>query len=274
MWWFETPASPWVSANIAVDITTARAYLASLPLDEEGNRPTLQHLLCGAVGRTLTAWPMANARIVGRRIVPQDRVGVAMPVNLLGHAEGERRELGMVVVEDAGRASLRDLARRTRRTVRNERSGETDNAFFRAMIRLAEGAPDAAMRRTLDGLDRARRLGGVDTRLHALMPVTTGLTNPGAAFREAPGVLFRGGAISLPDRLVHVGTLWGVSAAQDEVIPVDGVPAVRPMLPILLVFDHRLVDGILASRVLLHLARILKDPAATFGADGQRSAGA
>ncbi len=272
MWWFDPPNSPWVSANIAVDVTAARAYLDQLEPDADGRRPSLQHLLAGAVGRTLRAWPMANARIVGRRIVPQDRVGVAMPVNLLGHQAGGTRELGMVLVEDAGRASLRDLAGRTRQTVEHERAGQSDNAFFRWMLRIAKDAPEPVMWRTLDALDRARRSGVVEARLHPLLPVTTGLTNPGAAIREEPGVLFRGASVNLPDKLVHVGTLWGVSAAQDEVVPVDGVPSVRPMLPVLLVFDHRLIDGVVASRVLLHFSRILQDPASTFGPQGRRVA--
>ena len=105
-----------------------------------------------------------------------------------------------------------------------------------------------------------------------MAPVTTGLTNPGASLGGEEGVLVRGGAVHLPNRLVHVGTFWGISPIQDEVIPVDGVPAVRPMLPVLLVFDHRLVDGVLAGRLLKTFVGILRHPEAVFGADGESSA--
>ena len=55
---------------------------------------------------------------------------------------------------------------------------------------------------------------------------------------------------------------------QDEVIPVDGRPEVRPVLPVILVFDHRLFDGVMASRLLTRFASMLQDPASVFGPDG------
>ena len=42
------------------------------------------------------------------------------------------------------------------------------------------------------------------------------------------------------------------------------------MLPLVLVFDHRLFDGVIAGRLLAHLAGMLRDPEATFGVDGTR----
>lgn len=267
IWWFGPPASPWVCVNVSIDMTAAKDYLAAVNAGG-GARISIQHLLCGAVGRTLTRWPMANARIHRNRILPQDDVVVAMPVNLLGHAEGERRELGMAVVDGAGHKSLRALAEATRATVANEREGKVDNPLMRMMLRLAESSPGPLLGKALDALELSRAHPAMDARLHALAPVTTGLTNPGAALAGQPGVLFRGGAVSLPNRLLHVGTFWGVTPIQDEVVPVDGEPAVRPMLPVLLVFDHRLVDGVLAGRVLQTFSAILQDPAATFGGDG------
>lgn len=268
MWWFGPPASPWVCVNVSVDMTPAQAWLEAVNADG-GPRVSLQHLLCAAIGRTLARWPMANARIHRDRIIPQDDVVVAMPVNLLGHAEGGRRELGMAVVAGAGRKSVRDLAQATRATVANERKGEVDNPFMRLMLKVAENSPGPLLSRAFDAMERARAHPAVEARLHSMAPVTTGLTNPGAALANQPGVLFRGGAVHLPNRLVHVGTFWGVTPIQDEVVPIDGQPAVRPMLPVLLVFDHRLVDGVLAGRILDTFTGILRDPAAAFGADGR-----
>ena len=269
MWWFDLPGSPYVNANLAIDMTEARAYLARLQ-EQGGTKVSVQHLLCGAVGRTLGAFPMARARILGHHIVPEEEVGVAMPVNLLGHAEGAKRELGVVLVEGAHRKTLRELADATRKTVDNERKGKTDNAFIRTLLKLGQSAEGPALHAMLDGLDRARRSRRVDARLRKLAPITTALTNPGAAFADMEGVLVRGASVQVPLKLVHVGTLWGVTPIQQEVIPVDGQPAVRPMLPVLLCFDHRLMDGVYAGRVLQHFARILLDPEATFGPGGDQ----
>jgi pyruvate/2-oxoglutarate dehydrogenase complex dihydrolipoamide acyltransferase (E2) component len=272
MWWFDTPGSPYVNANVAIDMTAAQAYLAALNA-QDGPRVSLQHLLCGAVGRTLGEFPMARARILGHHIVPEDRVGVAMPVNLLGHAEGARRELGLVVVEDAQQRDLRSMAETTRETVGNERAGKTDNAFFKTMLRVVEQADGPAMFAALDAFERARRSRRVDARLRRFAPITTGLTNPGAAISELDGVLVRGASVQIPMKLVHVATLWGITPIQQEVIPVDGQPAVRPMLPVLLTFDHRLMDGVYAGRVLKRFAAILLDPEPVFGPAGRRTAG-
>ena len=271
MWWFSAPASPWVCVNVSIDMTNALAWLEQANAADDGVRISMQHLLCGALGRTLARWPMANARIHGHRIIPQEDVVVAMPVNLLGHEGGGKRELGMAFVSGAGRKSVRELAADTRRTVDNERRGKVDNPLMRRMLGMAESLPAPVLARALDALEKSRRAHpGIAARLHGMAPATTGLTNPGAALANQPGVVFRGGAVNLPDRLISVGTFWGVTPIQDEVVVVDGAPAVRPMLPVMMVFDHRLVDGVLAGRVLETFSRLLQDPAAAFGRNGEQ----
>ena len=142
---------------------------------------------------------------------------------------------------------------------------------MRRMLGMAESLPAPVLARALDALEKSRRAHpGIAARLHGMAPATTGLTNPGAALANQPGVVFRGGAVNLPDRLISVGTFWGVTPIQDEVVVVDGAPAVRPMLPVMMVFDHRLVDGVLAGRVLETFSRLLQDPAAAFGRNGEQ----
>lgn len=122
LWWFDEPAVAHVSLNFAVDVGPARAYLERLAA-QEGPRVSLQHLLVAAIGRVLQEFPLANAQIRGRRILRREQVGVAMPVNLLGHPGEARRELGLALVEDAGRQSLREIAAQTAGKVRRERQG-------------------------------------------------------------------------------------------------------------------------------------------------------
>ena len=100
------------------------------------------------------------------------------------------------------------------------------------------------------------------------MPVTTGLTNPGAALADLPGAKFMGGAFTLPQKLVHAGTLWGITPISDDVFAIDGEVAVRPALPVLLIFDHRLIDGVAAGRLMHFAYAILRDPERWFGPDG------
>jgi len=51
-----------------------------------------------------------------------------------------------------------------------------------------------------------------------------------------------------------------VGAIEDRVIPVDGEPAVRPMMTLVGTFDHRAVDGAPAAGFLQTLKEILEEP--------------
>ncbi len=272
LWWFR---GPWghshVSANIAVEMTPALDYLAALnALDPSLPKVTLQHLLAGAVGRTLGAFPAANARIVANRIVPTARVGLAMPVNLVGSAQGAHGELGMALVQDAHQQSLRALSAATRSAVAGEREGRSTNPFMRSLKSLAQALPQPALDRVLEGLHRVGQNPVLAEQLHRAYPATAALTNPGAALSDVQGARVLGAAFQLPQKLVHVGTLWGVSPIHEDVVVIDGKAVVGPVLPVLMMFDHRLVDGVMAGRMLTFFARILRDPAPVFGPDGGR----
>lgn len=269
LWWFKHPANAHVSINFAIDFTHARAYLDGLA-QGQGPRVSVQHLLAAAIARTLAEHPLANAQVVANRIRMRDTVGIAMPVNLLGHPGGTRRELGLMVLTDAQTLSLRQVAERSTRTVRAERSGKSSLGLVRLVMGLAERSPQEAFFTGMDLYEAVRQWPLVSDLFFRVAPVTTLLSNAGAPFQQAPGVLFRGGALSVPTRLGHVGTVWGMSTVQDEVIAVDGRAEVRPMLPVLILFDHRLIDGVAAGKLALRFAEILRDPASIFGEDGER----
>lgn len=268
LWWFQAPANAHVSLNFAVDFTAARAYLDRLA-QQDGSRVSVQHLLAAAIGRTLAEHPLANAQIVANRIRMRDTVGIAMPVNLLGHPGGRKRELGLMVLERADSRTLRDVAEASTRTVKAERSGQTSLGLVRLVIALAERAPQPLFFAGMDAYELLRQRPLTAELFFRVAPVTTLLSNAGAPFQQLPGVLFRGAAISAPTRLGHVGTVWGVSTVQEEVVAVDGQPAVRPMLPLVIIFDHRLIDGVAAGKLALRFAEILQDPEACFGPEGR-----
>ena len=72
-----------------------------------------------------------------------------------------------------------------------------------------------------------------------------------------------------PTRLIPLGSVFGISAIQDEVFVVDGAPKVSPGLPVLFIFDHRLFDGVMCSRIVRRLVELLQDPASAFGPSGR-----
>ncbi len=269
MWWLRHPNSPYVSANFAVDFTAAGAYLDALNA-RGGARVSVHHLFSAAVARTWAAFPVANARVLGNSIRREKHVGIAAPVSLLGHDGEESRELSLMVLKRAEEKTLLELAEATRETVKTERTGQATFPLARLLLSAANLAPDTALFPVMDRLWEVLsdpRLGPVTARL---IPVTVAVSNPGAALADTGGVWWRGGAFNLPGPGWMVGSMFGLTPVQDEVVPVDGVPAVRPVLPVLFIFDHRLFDGVMAGRIIHHLCDILKDPAATFGEAGDR----
>ena len=82
------------------------------------------------------------------------------------------------------------------------------------------------------------------------------------------GLWLRGMTLFIPPKMAYLGTLFAVSVVQDEVVPVDGKPEIRPMLPLSFVFDHRIMDGVLAGSVVARFGEILHQPETVFGARG------
>ena len=268
-WWFRAPNGiAYVSVNGSIDMTASLAYLERLAATD-GPKVSVQHLLAGVIGRTLHHHPAANARIIGHRIMAVPDVAAAMPVNLLGHAGESGSELGMALVERLQVRSLRQISTATRSAVKEERAGRSSNPLIGVLKSLAKRSPQLVLDRALDALDASLRNPAIANQFYKSLPVTTGLTNPGAALADLPGAKFTGGAFSLPQKLLHVGTLWGVTPITDDVFAIDGQAVVRPALPVLLVFDHRLIDGVAAGRMLQFAFHVLQHPERWFGPDGQ-----
>jgi pyruvate dehydrogenase E2 component (dihydrolipoamide acetyltransferase) len=56
--------------------------------------------------------------------------------------------------------------------------------------------------------------------------------------------------------------ILAVGAIADRVVPVDGLPAVRPMMTLTLSSDHRVVDGARAAEFLRDLVEAIRNPQA------------
>ena len=273
MWFFRAPGTAYVTINLGVDFSRAAAYLDGINAeraDGEGS-VSVHHLVCASVARVLDANPDANARIVGRHIARHAHVTIAMPVNLIGHEGGARFETTIMALERVDAMNVREVASTCRDFVGRERKGATTNPLLETVNKLVDRIPYAAVAGLLRGVDGASRHPAVAKLLHEkLSEPTCVVSNVGSAFGQQEGGWFRGAAMSPPQfNMFHVGTIWGVSALQDEAVPVKGKVEIRPMLPIVLVFDHRLIDGVRASHLAKAFIAVLQDPEGNFGVDGR-----
>jgi pyruvate/2-oxoglutarate dehydrogenase complex dihydrolipoamide acyltransferase (E2) component len=265
LWWFRPPRSqPWVSVSASIDYEPALAYLAGL---KGGPRVTVNHLFVAAVARVLSEFPVANRRVVGGRIFQLPSVGVAAPVNLLG--TDSPLEVTMMGLNEVESMSLRDIADATTKTVQSERGGSPTLPAVKLLVGMMKHLPTRATHVGFRAAGRVAHTPALAGAVHKLVGVSTVITNPGSAMRDTEGLLFRGGAINLPDNLIHVGTLWGLGSLQPEVRALGDDATVRRCLPFSFVFDHRLFDGVMAGRIVTRLNAIHRDPGAVFGEDGR-----
>lgn len=269
MWWFDRPFSPWVCSNISIDFGNAQKYLEGLNESKE-TRISVQHLICAAIAASLSRHPYANSRIVGGRIDRPKNVSIAIPVNLLGHDGGNERELGLSIVAAAETLSLKELSRQSQEQLLVERSGIIENTFLQRILWIAGRLPLWLSGSLLSTIDFVLKRRWIWNRAQRSFPITAGLTNPGAVFELEDGILLRANSVHLPQRLVAVGTFWGTTTVQDEVVVVNKDIAIRPMLPVMLVFDHRIMDGVRAGKLLLTFHRIIQDPQRYFGEAGDK----
>jgi pyruvate/2-oxoglutarate dehydrogenase complex dihydrolipoamide acyltransferase (E2) component len=255
LWFYDRPSNdPYVSITMDVDLEPALEFIDAFRR-EHGERIGVQHLVTAAVARTLRKIPQVNVRILGRRLYALEHVNVAVPVHLDAR-EHRADETGIMIVRDADRLPLLELAQRTRSGARAERNGE-DHAGGSALLRrLARRLPppivDAALSFAGSLLSRVPH----DERL----VVSTAVTNVGAVLKMPAGGRFRAFSATLPSKLGAVATAFAIAPSGEAPIAVGNRVLVRRVLPVAVVIDHRAVDGVLMARLCEQVVRELVEP--------------
>lgn len=268
LWIFDVPhGEPYVMTTVDIRWERVLAWIDAQNA-RGGARITTQHVFTSAVGRVFREFPIINARIFHNRIHLLPTVDVVMPVNLLG--TGVDRELSMVVLREADTLNPRQIAENLRPQVAQEREGRTGNSFVRTVLQAGKHSP-RALRFALSQVARVAHHPGGAALLARSLPLSTLITNVGSSLGQSPGLRFRAVAFSPPSKLIHIGSVFGVApierAAVVEADPAGGERIViGSVLPVGFMFDHRLVDGVMAGRILARLNELLQDPEGTWGA--------
>ncbi len=267
LWIFDVPhGEPYVMTTVDVRWERVLAWIA-VQNARDGARITTQHVFTAAVGKLFREYPLINARIFHNRIHHLPTVDVVMPVNLLG--TGVDRELSMVVLRDVDTLNPRQVAENLRPQVAQEREGKSDNGLVRTILQLGKRSP-RVLRFALSQVATIAHNPAGAAVLARTFPLSTLITNVGAALGDAPGLRFRSVAFSPPSKLIHIGSIFGLAplerAAVVERDPHGGEQIViGTVLPVGFMFDHRLVDGVMAGRILTRLNEMLQDPEGTWG---------
>ena len=260
LWFYDEPSNdPYVSLTVDVTIEPALAFLDAFAR-EHGTRAGVQHLVTAAVARCLHEFPALNVKILAGGIYQLERIDIAVPVQLEGGSSA-RDQTGMVVVQGVDGLSLGEIAAHTRKRVAAERAGEhatTGTAGFRKLAATAPrvaGALFGAASRLLQ-----RPIG--QRLISPWLSVSAGVTNIGAVFPMPPGARFRSAGLTMPTKLGHVASAFALAPACDAPVAEEGRVVVRRVLPIVMLVDHRAIDGYLMAKLGARLAELLLAPAA------------
>lgn len=249
------PRDPTIHGSLELDAGPALAYLDELHR-RTGQRATLTHLVGRALAVALAERPELNVLIRWQRFYQREDVDIFFQVALQAdNHDAGAVDLSGVVVRRADTKSVADIAREFGErvaAVRDDRDPEL------AGVRRALGSvPPLLLRplhRLLDVLQYSfnLRLPGLPRDSFGSAAVTNvGMFGARWAYAplfppsHAPIVLLVGAVVNRP---------WVVEGENGPQV------AVRPVLPLHATFDHRVLDGVQASRLGARVESLLADP--------------
>ncbi len=249
---WDRPANPTVYGVLDVDATNADAYVHRAR--ETGAHVTLTHLVGRAAALAIRARPEVNAVIRrGRAIYLRDSVDVFFQVALDG---GE--DLSGAKVSRADERSLVDIARElgeraARIRAHTDRDLQKTQRLLQRLPGWARGVALRAAEVTTYNLGLNLSALGVPFNQFGSVMVTN-VANFGLPMGWAPLVPFS-----------RVPLLLTVGAVEDRPVARDGEVVVRPILPIGVTFDHRLLDGFSAGALAKRFLEVMRDPERVLG---------
>jgi pyruvate dehydrogenase E2 component (dihydrolipoamide acetyltransferase) len=191
-------------------------------LRRTGVAATTTHLLVRAAARGLSSNPALHQIVVGAQRRRPGRVDIGLSIT------GETFVAPVLVLEDADKKTVAEIAAETARRAPEVR--EADRQKLRTLRRWGWLIPFGFLRR-------------------AAMRVL--FASPG--FRQKTAGTFQVSTVPLDWAATSVFVTTGVlvgGQVWSRVVPIDGQPAVRPMMTITLSGDHSVWDGRAAARFL------------------------
>jgi len=245
------PHDPKVYGTLEIDATEANEYVKSLRR-EGGPRVTITHLVGHAVALALRERPDCNTIIRHGAIYRRETIDVYFQIAFEG---GE--DLNGHKIVSADQKGVIDIARELAegaRLVREKKARTVSDA--KKLNKLPAFLTGTAMRLGTFahydlGLD-LRRLGIPWDGFGSVMVTNVG--GFGLATGLAPLVPF-----------ARCPLLLLIGEIRDRPVVRDGAIVARPILPIGVTFDHRLIDGYQASKLAARFVRIMEQPRESLG---------
>lgn len=254
---WRSPGDPSVYGTLEIDAGEAREVVAELR-KKSGRRITITHLVGRALALAIRERPEVNAIIRFGELYRRDTIDVFFQVAFEGGEDLNGAKIARAdektVVEIA--SELEDAARAVRE--RKSEAVQTARRFKKIPSALTGVLMRATTFATYDlGLDLSRLGVPYDGFGSAMITnvgsfgLSTGLA-PLLPFARCPILLLLGEIVDRP-------------------VVRDGSVVPRPILPIGVTFDHRLLDGFQASKLAARFKDILEHPRTALGVELSRA---
>lgn len=243
-------SDPTVYGILPQDCTNLLAYLQRVNATADV-KITVNHLVGKTVAIILTEYPQLNGIILRGRLYRRKTVDIFFQVDL----SGTEAELSGIVVRECEKKTLLEIARDVRDKAADIRHNKESPA--RKALNLFRVTPWTLVPWLI--------------RLSSFLQYTLNLNMEALGLpRDAFGSVMINSIGSLGQELAfaplvpvsRVPCLVGPGKIVDRPVVVDGKVEVRPMMNICSTFDHRFMDGVLASKMGKRMQQILDDPTA------------
>lgn len=252
---WDAPRDPTILGSSEVDVTQLQIYLQHVR-EQTGAKVTMTHAVARAFAGTLAAHPHLNCLIRRGRLWQRRDVDVFCQVAVPPDDENKLQgaDLSGVAVRKADLLTTAGIATKLDAMAERIRLRDDPNmARIKTMMKwLPAGLAKHLMRLftylNLDwGID-LRSLGVPDDPFGSVMVTSLGMFG----IRHAYAPLFPN------SRCIGVVLVGGV---YDKVVAIDGRVEIRPVLPLQMALDHRIIDGFQAAVLAREINRRLEDPA-------------
>lgn len=252
-----TTKDPSVYGQIALRADKMLAYIEALK-QRTGKRITLSHVMARAVGIVLHEMPDANAILRFNKIYLREQIGVFFQVALEDPNTGEI-DLSGATVFDTHKKSVVEIVEDFEAKVGavrslKDKSLEQTRSTFKSI-------PAFLLNWILDMMSLFMYTLNLDMRKFGLPRDPFGsvmITNIGSLGLEEAYVPL------VPYSKVPL--LLALGALKDEAVVDNGVIGIAKVLRVCATFDHRVLDGMHASKMAKTLQRIFADPEGELGA--------
>lgn len=245
---WRTVGDPSVYGTMEVDAGRALEYVAALR-ERTGKRVTLTHVVGKALALVFARYPDLNCVLRFGRLYPRQTVDIFFQVA----SDSEGTDLSGMTVREADRKSVVEITEEMEERVSRIKRRE-DKSFDR-MKGLSGLLPGFLSRWLLD------LSGFLLYTLNIWSPLLGAPRDPfGGAMVTNIGSLGLENAFAPLVPYSRVPFLLVVGSAAEKPVVRDGQIAIARMLPLCVTFDHRLIDGVHASKMAKLMTEIFADP--------------